>query len=186
MQENRSFDSYFGTYPGADGIPMHHGVPTVCLPNPKTGTCTRPFHDPADMNGGGPHGAKAAAADINGGKMNGFLAQSVTTPQRCNDPHDPGCTPGSALDVLGYHDAREIPNYWAYANQFVLQDHLFEPNSSWSLPQHLFMVSEWSAICSRAGDPQSCTNDTRPAGTASRLPGRGAEEADGRADTPHA
>ena len=159
MQENRSFDSYFGTYPGADGIPMRNGVPTVCLPNPKTGTCTRPFHNAADVNGGGPHGAKAAKADINGGAMNGFLAQSVSTPHRCKDPHDPRCTPGRSVDVLGYHDAREIPNYWAYANQFVLQDHLFEPNSSWSLPQHLFMTSEWSATCSRAGDPQSCTNE---------------------------
>ena len=39
MQENRSFDSYFGTYPGADGIPMRDGVPTVCVPNPRGG-CT--------------------------------------------------------------------------------------------------------------------------------------------------
>ena len=31
MQENRSFDTYFGTYPGADGIPMQNGVPTVCV-----------------------------------------------------------------------------------------------------------------------------------------------------------
>jgi hypothetical protein len=29
-QENRSFDSYFGTYPGAIGIPMKHGVPAIC------------------------------------------------------------------------------------------------------------------------------------------------------------
>ena len=36
MQENRSFDSYFGTYPGADGIPMQNGVPTVCVPDPPT------------------------------------------------------------------------------------------------------------------------------------------------------
>ena len=34
MQENRSFDSYFGTYPGAGGIPMQNGVPTVCVPDP--------------------------------------------------------------------------------------------------------------------------------------------------------
>jgi len=27
MQENRSFDSYFGTYPGADGIPMSNPRP---------------------------------------------------------------------------------------------------------------------------------------------------------------
>jgi phospholipase C len=34
MQENRSFDSFFGTFPGADGIPMRNGVPTVCVPDP--------------------------------------------------------------------------------------------------------------------------------------------------------
>ncbi|MGI8968879.1 MAG: alkaline phosphatase family protein, partial [Chloroflexota bacterium] len=40
---------------------------------------------------------------------------------------------------------------------FVLQDHMYEPNASWSLPAHLFMVSGWSAICS-SGDPMSCQN----------------------------
>jgi phospholipase C len=54
---------------------------------------------------------------------------------------------------MGYHDAREIPNYWTYAQNFVLQDHMFEPNASWSLPQHLFMVSEWSAFCTPSNDP---------------------------------
>ena len=34
VQENRSFDHYFGTYPGADGIPMTNGSPTVCVPDP--------------------------------------------------------------------------------------------------------------------------------------------------------
>ena len=42
MQENRSFDSYFGTFPGADGIPMKNGKPTVCVPDPKTGTASSP------------------------------------------------------------------------------------------------------------------------------------------------
>ena len=54
MQENRSFDSYFGTYPGADGIPMKDGVPTVCVPDPANGTCVRPFHDRHDRNLGRP------------------------------------------------------------------------------------------------------------------------------------
>jgi phospholipase C len=36
---------------------------------------------------------------------------------------------------------------------------MFEPNASWSLPSHLFMVSEWSAKCSQAGDPMSCRNE---------------------------
>jgi phospholipase C len=33
---------------------------------------------------------------------------------------------------------------------------MFEPNSSWSLPQHLFMVSEWSAFCKDPLKPFSC------------------------------
>jgi len=59
---------------------------------------------------------------------------------------------------MGYHDAREIPNYWAYARNFVLQDHMFEPNQSWSLPAHLLMVSGWSAKCKVKGDPMSCVD----------------------------
>ena len=55
MQENRSFDSYFGTFPGADGIPMNNGVPSVCVPNAQTGQCVRPFHDRYDLDAGGPH-----------------------------------------------------------------------------------------------------------------------------------
>jgi phosphoesterase family protein len=69
MQENRSFDHYFGTYPGADGIPMENGEATVCSTDPKTGECVRPYHDPNDINAGGPHAAAAAVADIHGGKM---------------------------------------------------------------------------------------------------------------------
>ena len=40
MQENRSFDSYFGTFPGAVGIP-----PGVCVPDPLHGGCVKPFVD---------------------------------------------------------------------------------------------------------------------------------------------
>ena len=59
---------------------------------------------------------------------------------------------------MGYHTAAEIPNYWAYAKHFVLHDHMFEPVKSWSLPDHLYMVSAWSARC-RTRSPMSCVND---------------------------
>src|SRR5689334_17416892 len=157
MQENRSFDSYFGTFPGADGIPMRNGVPTVCVPDPVDGGCQPPYHDPNDVTGGGPHGQDNAAADVDGGKMDGFVAQAEKARKGCIDPNNPTCRNGS-VDVMGYHDSREIPNYWAYAKNFVLQDHMFEPNLSWSLPAHLFMVSGWSARCAVPGEPMSCTN----------------------------
>jgi phospholipase C len=159
MQENRSFDSYFGTFPGADGIPMQNGVPAVCVPDPALGRCVQPFHDSADANHGGPHAAHNDSLDTDGGRMDGFIVQAEgkmgTT---CNAPGAPPCPPTGPTDVMGYHDEREIPNYWAYARNFVLQDEMFEPNASWSLPAHLFMVSEWSAACSRADDPMSCVN----------------------------
>jgi phospholipase C len=157
MQENRSFDTYFGTYPGADGIPAG-----VCVPAPKNGGCVKPFHDSADLNYGGPHRAGNAVADINGGNMAGFVAQAEQGKGcKTNNPSCSPCTQGQAtkcVDVMGYHDAREIPNYWTYAHDFVLQDHMFQPNASWSLPQHLYMVSEWSAFCSNPLDAFSCSN----------------------------
>src|SRR5579859_494329 len=117
MQENRSFDNYFGTFPGAAGIPLHNGQPSVCLPAPKIHRCVRPFHDRRDVNYGGPHDSNASAADINHGKMNGFLAQQEAAVAKC------GCgTPNPPNDAVGYHTGKEIPNYWTYARDFVLQD----------------------------------------------------------------
>jgi phospholipase C len=86
MQENRSFDSYFGTFPGADGIAMANGTPVACVPNPAGG-CTRPYHDTADVNGGGPHGEVNAVADVDGGRMDGFIAQHDKARPACA-----GCT----------------------------------------------------------------------------------------------
>jgi phospholipase C len=157
MQENRSFDEYFGTYPGVDGLPVQNGQFTTCVPDPRGG-CQRPYHDPDPVNGGGPHSQVNATADINGGKMDGFVAQAMAGRKRCADPNDPACTNGDQVDVMGWKDARDIPNYWAYARDFTLQDHMFEPNASWSLPEHLFLVSEWSAKCASATDPNSCVD----------------------------
>jgi len=173
MQENRSFDQYFGTYPGADGIPGLAGnsglVP--CSPDPVNGGCVPPYHDTRDRNVGGPHDAAQAIADMDcadptthvGCKMDGFVGQAEQG-QNCTAT-DPSCKPCpesstqvNCIDVTGYHDQREIPNYWAYAKNYVLQDHLYEPVASWSLPSHLFMVSEWSAFCTDPQNPFSCTN----------------------------
>ncbi len=157
MQENRSFDSYFGTFPGADGFPMHDGVPAVCVPNPGH-QCTRPYHDTADVNGGGPHAERNAVADVDAGKMDGFIRQRDAARKTCSSPTDPACAGFGPPDVMGYHTAAEIPNYWTYARDFALDDRMFEPVKSWSLPDHLYMVSDWSARC-RSRSPMSCVND---------------------------
>jgi phospholipase C len=161
MQENRSFDSYFGTYPGAAGIPGLVGNPgTVpCVPDPRRNRCDRPYHDASAVNYGGPHGHGNALADIDGSKMDGFVAQAEGAATSYCKAHfdDPRCSfLPSRPDVMGYHDRREIPNYWAYADHFVLQDHMFQSDTSWSLPEHLYLVSGWSAKCTKKDDPMSC------------------------------
>jgi phospholipase C len=161
MQENRSFDSYFGTYPGGDGIPGLAGNPgkVPCIPDPRYGRCDAPYHDASDINFGGPHGHADAIKDINGGKMDGFVAQAESgqTSYCKANPDDSRCSlRPKRPDVMGYHDWREIPNYWAYARQFVLQDQMFESDASWSLPEHLYLVSGWSATCSGKDDPMNC------------------------------
>ncbi len=159
MQENRSFDQYFGTYPGADGLPVQNGKFTTCVQDSLAGTCVYPYHDPSDRNGGGPHGSTNATADIDGGKMDGFIAQAEKGKKGCVAAVDPSCTNADTTDVMGYKDAREIPNYWAYAANFVLQDRMFQSNASWSFPEHLYLVSEWSAKCSGVADPMSCVTN---------------------------
>jgi phospholipase C len=165
MQENRSFDNYFGTYPGADGIPTTNGTPTVCVPDPRAHTCVKPYPDHSDVNGGGPHAHRDAFQDVNGGQMNGFISAVQRAQSNCKDPNDPNCTGAAKAsgdnDVMSYHTESDIPNYWSYAKNFVLQDHMFQPNASWSLPEHLFQVSEWSADC-KSHDPASCTNTDMP------------------------
>jgi phospholipase C len=160
MQENRSFDSYFGTFPGADGIPMKNGVPTVCVPDPYAHHCVRPYHTSAALNLGGPHDHSDAVRDIDGGKMDGFIKSAHHGRKlACAAAFDaPGCSyaQDQPAAVMAYHDAREIPNYWAWAKAFVLQDHMFESDTSWSMPSHLYMVSGWSAHCTKKGDPMSC------------------------------
>ncbi len=174
MQENRTFDTYFGTYPGANGFPAG-----VCLPISQTDPakgCATPFHDEHDINSGGPHGAADAAVDADNGnttqKMDGFVYQQIAGAAKKCGPDDGdgvktpnscrGIAPGvNRHDVMGYHTADELPNYWAYARNFVLQDDMFAGVRGWSLAVHLDMTSEWSAKCKR-GVLATCTTDPNP------------------------
>ena len=103
--------------------------------------------------------------------MDGFVGEAEgTTPDTktvgcavnaeppVNEPPPVG---DQCLDVMGYHTAAEIPNYWTYAKDFVLQDHMFEPAQAWSMVSHLYGVSGWSAVCSNPSEPSTCVADNR-------------------------
>jgi phospholipase C len=123
VQENRSFDNYFGTYPGADGLP-----PDTCLPvMPGSKKCVAPFHMPA----GAPacdlqHFWEVAHAAYDHGKMDGFVWAE-----------------GSAY-TMGYYDQRDIPSYWNYARHFTLADRFFSSLNGPSGPNHVYTVAAQS------------------------------------------
>jgi phospholipase C len=126
MQENHSFDNYFGTYPGADGTP-----PGVCMPfeavDPKAG-CVRPFHlgnrSVTDLG----HTRRVFNAQYNGGRMDGFISSYRRQGQ-------------SGLHSMGYYDDRDIPYYWNIADNYVLFDRFFTSSGAGSVWNHMFWVS---------------------------------------------
>jgi len=141
LQENRSFDSYFGTYPGADGLPSD-----VCLAGPSGTPCVAPHRDLKTVDFDGPHLSADAQTAINGGQMNGFLTAAYAKAARnklpaCGTAKTP-CKPGQdPRDVMAWHDYRDIPNYWNYAHLYVLQDHMFSSAASNTLPNRLYMLA---------------------------------------------
>ena len=97
--------------------------------------------------------------------MNGFISQvekaMTCSPgePRCLPCNNPQATSTECIDVMGYHDAREIPNYWSYAQNFALEDNMSESVKSWSAPSHVSLVSVWSAKCPEGdGNPMDCVS----------------------------
>jgi phospholipase C len=124
VKENRAFDHYFGRYPGVDGATSGQTSEgqTVEL-------AVAPDVEPADLG----HDFRAALVAINGGAMNGF------------DKVNSG-TGKSAAKLAGYSAfTREgMPNYWAYADRFVVPDHFFTSMYGPTFPEHLYVIAAQS------------------------------------------
>lgn len=173
VQENRSFDHYFGLYNSPSGRKVN-GIPrkpggafAVCNPHPILGgRCLKPFRTTNPVNKGGPHAHISSVLSVNGGRMDGFINAAVqgrgAGSYTCaNNPFSSACAkfngPQGQPDAMSTMTGAVVPNYWAYADWGVLHDRMFAPTDSWSLPAHLFLYSAWSATC--PGDPLSCRSD---------------------------
>ena len=129
IKENRTFDNYFGTFPGADGATtaVDSEDETIPLQHEK-GSIPDIEHDPV--------GAKAA---YDSGKMDKFdrlNSESTTSAARAADPYA-----NNSLTQLYQSD---IPNYWLYAQNFVLGDHMFSSLMGPTFPNHLYTIAAQS------------------------------------------
>jgi len=123
MQENRTFDNYFWTYPGQVGFD-----PGLCMPlnpsNPSLG-CIKPRLAPsAALSGDLPHDWTSSWAAYDNGSMNGFLSSA-----RDNSA------------VMDYYDNQTLPTLWTYAKDYVLADQFFSSVKSYSQPNHWYMIA---------------------------------------------
>jgi phospholipase C len=115
VKENRTFDNYFARYPGADGAKTGRTSDgrTVKL-SVATDVLT------PDLG----HGFFDGVYAINGGKMNGY--DKVTN--------------GESLAGYSSFTRKGMPNYWAYADNFVLSDRTFSSMYGPTFPEHLYTV----------------------------------------------
>lgn len=150
FEENRSFDTLYGTFPGADGIANagpaalqldRQGVPYVSLPQPTDSNLhpagpdprfpaslpNRPFAMEAYVGKDGKTGDMVhrfyqEQAQINGGRMDRFVAHS---------------TAGGL--VMGYFDGAGTEG-WKLAQEFALGDGMFHSAFGGSFLNHAYLV----------------------------------------------
>jgi phospholipase C len=179
MQENHSFDNYFGTYPGANGIPKG-----TCMPYFPKGTNQRlsrrlhagPGGVGAALGGAAvadagkrlrnsskcvkpyplgersvdlPHTRQVHRLQYNRGRMDGFL-DALRKEGLGADPA-----------VMGYYEVSDLPFYWNVADQYVLFDRFFQSAAAGTLPNHMFWLTGTVGIPNRGDIPPQGFGDLR-------------------------
>jgi len=126
MQENHSFDNYFGTYPGADGFPP--GIKMPVDPEDPNTEYIEPWHIGDNTITDISHNQATFMEQVNDGKMDGFVAALNRRNQ-------------DGRIAMGYYDDRDIPYYWNLADNYVLFDSFFSSAKEGSLTNHLFWIT---------------------------------------------
>lgn len=134
LQENHTFDNYFGTYPGVNGLYDVGAMPD----KPGGAPAVKPYLFASAVLQANLNNSWTAAHDAyDNGSMNGFIAAQ------------------NGSDVaMGYYDYHLIPYYWDYAAQYVLFDDFFSSVMGPSLPNHLYLIAGQSGglvVDSRSG-----------------------------------
>jgi len=121
MKENRSYDVYFGAY-------NKNGANGSTTPKLSNGTTIAAPHlydsSPLDIC----HDWKCNISDMDFGKMDHFDT-------------DPSCLANGILMCEAQLNGTDLPNYYAYADNFVLGDNHFTSLHATSFPNHLYTIS---------------------------------------------
>jgi phospholipase C len=126
MQENHTFDNYFGTYPGANGLPAGVKMP-VDPTNPAAGYVS-PWHIGNTTITDLSHSASTYHDQYDNGKMDAFVSALNLRNQ-------------NGKQAMGYYDGTDIPYYWNLADNYVLFDQFFSSAMDGSFANHMYWVA---------------------------------------------
>ena len=159
VQENHSFDNYFGTYPGANGIynisdpvPKNLSDATMGYVTPYHLNATIPVLITGDELPPGiadPDDLAAAMADptspfhLTSQSIGQDLSHvwKVAHEAWDNGKMDGFVTAEASNLTMGYYDRQDIPYYWDYADHYVLDDNFFSSAMTSSFTNHLYIAS---------------------------------------------
>jgi phospholipase C len=177
IKENRSFNNYFATYPGAEGAT--EGGTIVCTEDGCRDGPVVSLEEGEDVQSHDlTHCFRCGLVAINDGKMNGYNLMNGVIPIS----GDRADLYGRDLTGYTYLDRDGVPSYWAYADRFVLADHFFTSMYGPTLPEHLYTVAAQANFIvdnkGQADTPGSYCDDENE--TATRFTPRAAREEEER------
>lgn len=167
IQENRSFDDFFATFPGANGTTVGLAQP---MPSPIAEACaaagqpviTKPTSVPlteVDIKGNGFYGNYNHFHDLAHNYKSGYLLECDSSAGQPNGSN-PCKMDGFDLSLDGpdgsgqptctytyqYVNPVDIAPYWSIAQQYVLADNAFQTQGSESFTAHQELIAGGTAI----------------------------------------
>ncbi|MDQ6943731.1 MAG: phosphoesterase [Candidatus Eremiobacteraeota bacterium] len=165
-QENRSFDSYFGTFPNAEGLYSHVPASVAGFEQPLintdgTMTTIKPFRigpaqfaaDTDDIDHA--HSRIVQKMHVVDGvpKMDAF---AVTEERKFSPTGNPSLMAKQMGELaMAHEDCDTIPILWNYANRFVLFDHIFQEMTGPSTPGNLAIIAAQTGITQSLLHPEA-------------------------------
>jgi phospholipase C len=127
MKENHGFDNYFGTFPGADGIPTGARVPD------GNGGFIASHWIAATSTDDLPHSREAMLESWDNGSNDRFAIVAERW------------AAGRGSQSMGYYDERQLPFYWELARNYTVDDRYFQPMFGPTIPNRLFSFAGTNA-----------------------------------------
>jgi len=175
-QENRSFDSYFGTFPGAEGIFSHAAKDTPGFYQPLTNTdgtagTIHPFRigpkefaaDTDDVDHSHPMIVAKMHIEDGASKMDHFaiFEEAKRVKKGALGAAGKPTLAGKQMGELAmaYEDCDTIPFLWRYADRFVLFDHIFQEMTGPSTLGNLSIIAAQTGQTQWALHPNEAYKD---------------------------